>query len=372
MKKEDILSVVVYLLMFVAAIVVGTTVLGDLLTPSQVLMNPYLFAILTIILSVVLNVVALELLHMLGAKIGGYKVVSVNMLGFCFEKINNKWEFSFKDFDGFTGETKIVENKEKTNLKPYIWAPLIGYLTELVVGIFLINLITNNVLRFYGSGIVHAGAALFIVVSSMIAFYNIIPLRLDTMTDGYKLVLLSRQENIEAFNELARIQDLERNSKSPGKIKTFEYISEITTNVNVQAIYEMLSSKKYEEAEKLIDFLLTHKEEINEETFFRLQAQKLYVMLLTKELSETKTYYQSEVKDKARRFIANDSTIESLRAYILIAGLLDDSEAELEIIRRRRELITSKTLKYRAEEEEKLIEEAFAKIRKEKPDWFKA
>ena len=84
MKKEDAASLFVYAIMLVLALLVGLLVIRPLFSEVSISMNPYLFTILVVVLGLIINVIIIELGHIVGGKIGKYDIVSVNMLGFCF------------------------------------------------------------------------------------------------------------------------------------------------------------------------------------------------------------------------------------------------------------------------------------------------
>ena len=44
------------------------------------------------------------------------------------------------------------------------------------------------------------------VVAGICLLYNIIPFKLDSLNDGYRLVMVSNPKNKEAFNELLRVE----------------------------------------------------------------------------------------------------------------------------------------------------------------------
>ena len=114
MRKEDIVGFIVYLIIFAFAIVFGMLVLREHASHAGLETPIYLAYILGAILTGVLfNAILFEVGHILGAKVGGYKILSVNVLGFMFFFDGSKKKFRFKNYDGLTGETKIcpVEGK---------------------------------------------------------------------------------------------------------------------------------------------------------------------------------------------------------------------------------------------------------------------
>lgn len=375
MRKEDIASLVIYGIMIGVAIIVGLTAVQSAFTShyhlSSVMPGP-LFAIIAIVVGLIINVVMLEVGHIIGAKCGGYAVISVNILWFCFYKKDGKTQFAFKDYDGLTGETKIAPKSDKAKLGYYIWIPVAMYVIELVSCIVLITLaedkgIDNNSPLHWLS----IAALLFIILSSMLALYNLVPIRLDSMTDGYRLMLSSKEENLEAYNELLRIEALRQEGKEVGEIKIFPKITEFTANINLISVYERLGNHEFEKAEELIDMIIADPSKVFQGTYHRLLAQKLFIKITTLSLEESKQYYEKNVSDELLRFIANDLSMESLRTYILIAGLLDKSNGEVEFAKARKDRALKRCLPSRRDVESQLYDEALNKVYEAHPDWVK-
>ena len=83
MKKEDISGIIVYLIIIVLAVVFGLTVLQTHASESTLSGFPYvLYIIGSVLAGAVVNAILFELAHVLGAKIGKYDILSVNILGF--------------------------------------------------------------------------------------------------------------------------------------------------------------------------------------------------------------------------------------------------------------------------------------------------
>ena len=375
MKKEDIASLIVYVLMIALALIIGFTLVSGMFRSynqafGSTFLNPYIFAILTIVVGILINALGLELGHVLGALAGGYSIVSFNVFGLCWAKKDGKFKFSFKDFDGLTGETTIAPKKEKANPKLYVWFPLFLYVIELIACVVLYTLGSNKGID-QTSPLIPLGTAAIIVItlSSMMAIYNFVPVKLDSMTDGYRLTLISKPVNVEAYNELLRIEDAQRRGVDYGKVKVFDEITNFTASLNLVTIYEKLDAKGYDEARKLIDKICENPKKISRSTLNRLIAQKLYITIITKPLEEAKQYYDSEVDDTVRRFISNDLSMESIRAYVLIAGMLDESLGEVEFANSRKEKAMKRALKSRAEVEETLYKDAINIVNEAHKDW---
>ena len=82
MKKEDLFTLIVYAMMVAIAIFVGVNIIA----PAFVILgitgvSQYVYATITIFFAFLINVVLLELGHILGALAGGYRIQTVNVLG---------------------------------------------------------------------------------------------------------------------------------------------------------------------------------------------------------------------------------------------------------------------------------------------------
>lgn len=370
MKKEDVASLLVYAVMLIMALLVGLLVIRNLFSEASLSINPYLFTILMVIAGLIINVVIIEVGHIIGGKIGHYNIVSVNFLGFCFYKVLGKWKFGFRNFDGLTGETILAPKNEKSSPKAYIWFPVLFYVVELVICIVLYSVgqSADPSKTFLKS--LSLSSIIILVIGSMITLYNFVPVHLDSTTDGYRLTLvLSNPVNIEAYNELLRIQNLQREGKEVTEIKLFDVVTDFTASLNLMSVYECLSSRDYDAAIKIIEPMLADPKKISNTTYQRLIAQYLYIKVMTLPIEEARAYYDAEVDDKTRRFISNDLSMEALRAYILIAGLLDESQGEILYVQSKIKKAMKLALPARAQIEKDLYTDALAKVYSVHPEW---
>lgn len=375
MKKQDVAGLIVYALMVVIALLVALLIIRPLFEKG-IFAGPmplyYLWTFLIIIGSLVLNAIGLELLHLLGAAVGGYKVVEFTVFGISIYKKEGKWRFGFKTFDGLTGATVVAPKNEKSKLAAYVWFPIIGYIIELVTGVVLYSIFSGVDRAAPGADFCHLIALISIVavtVSSMLALYNFVPFELDSETDGHRLVLITKKINQEAYNELMRIEYLQREGLPVDNIRIFDEITEFTANINLMSVYEHLSKEEFVEAEKLIDDIIVNPEKITRNTYYRLLAQKLYIKIMTLPVAKANEYYEENIDDKVRRFISNDVSMESVRAYILIAGMLDESQAEVYYAMSCVKKAMKRALPSRAAIEDKLYKSAFEIVKKNHPLW---
>ena len=372
MKKEDITGLIVYLIIIVLAVVFGVTVL-QVHARTSTLTEPFqyvLYIIGAVLTGAIFNAVLFEVAHVLGAKIGKYEILSVNILGFCFYKSEGKTKFKFSSFDGLTGETKIVPKKEmveKANPYPYLLFGSVFFAIEAIIVMVLFSI-------FNGSGDQGLGDVAYALltigaIGLVVLIYNIIPMRVDSITDGYRLTMVSNPKNRLAFNELLRVQYEVEQGNADIEVRVFEEITDFTADLNLNHVYALLDKKTYKEAEEILDKIIAAKANISAKVYIRAVAQKVYINLITKSIEESREYYDKEVPVAERREISNDVSMASIRAYLLMSGLLDKSRSECIIALNNVYRAFKHTPKNRQKIEVTLFNEALEKVVAAHPDW---
>ncbi len=363
MKKEDAASLIVYAVMIGLALFIGLGIIQPIFASNaSVAGSQYLFAIVSVIIGVLFNALLLELGHVIGGLLGKYRITSVNILGFTFYKKDGKVKFAFKMFDGLTGETKFLPKSEKSNPRLAIVLPILFFLVELIAAIIIYALISTN----YNIDLVWLSVGSIIVASigGMMTFYNIVPFKLDTMTDGYRMTLFSKKINIEAYNELMLIE----NSGGELSPRVFEEITDYTAEVNLITVYRNIKEKDFIKAEEILENIIKNETKTSSSTHNRSIAQLLFLKIMNETLEEAKKHY-AKISTNIQRFISNDLSMPSLRAYMLIAGLMDDSQGEVMYCLDRKKKAIKYTPAGISDIENTLFNEALEKIKLAHPDW---
>ena len=358
MRKEDFLSILVYLLMLIVALIIGLQIIAPALDDLELVLNweRYGFAIFSILIGLVINIVLFELGHVIGALLGGYSVISVNIIGIAYYKTKSGWKFGLRRYEGLTGETKIIAKSDKTKPRLFLFGPTVMVLLEFVVAI-IIFLATSKTIAIHHQALIVAG------IGAMLLVYNIMPFKLDNFTDGYYFVLLSKKVNVEAYNELIRIESLIYNNEPVTDIKEFDQVTTMTARISLYSLYELIDHKKWDEALALIDRLEAHANKVELEFIARIKAQKLYIYLITRPHEAASNYWFQELKAADRKFISNDLTIETMRAYLLYSGLVTESQSECAfVLNRAAKAMKYRINDYRKDEEIALFTAAYEKI----------
>lgn len=370
MKKEDLNGLIAYIIIIAIALVFGLTVLRNYSPNSGMGGLFILFVLGAVIAGILLNAIMFEIAHVLGAKLGGYEILSVSVFGITFYKDAGKSLIKFKSYDGLTGETKILPKKDAkkpANPNFYLLGGTIWFAIECVVLMVLFYTLksfgqtsTNNAAYFLLS---------VLVVGAMIYIYSILPFKLDTVNDGYRLRMVSNPKNKEAFNELLRVEHAISQGDSNVEIKTFTEITNFTADLNLNKVYLLLDKKDYVEAEKLLDIILNGGEGVSHKVYLRARAQKIYINIMYKSLEDAKEFYDKEVPQNERREISEDISMASIRAYLLMSGLLDKSKSECILALNNIYKAYKRTGINRRETEMNLFNEALEKVNEVHPDW---
>lgn len=370
MKKEDVSGIVVYLLILAIAVVFGLTILREYSSQWDSVFIYILFIFGAILTGVIFNAVMFELAHIAGAKAGRYQILSVDILGLLWYKDGDKSKFKFSGYDGLTGETRILPKKgakKEPNPTPYLMFGTLFYVIEIIIAVVLFTVqkeLKNEIFTRISYFIL-----VIAVIGGMILIYNILPFKLDATTDGYRMRMTSNKANKIAFNELLRVEEAVRQGETDVEVATFSEITNFTADLNLNKVYMLLDKGEFQEAEKLLDIIISGKETISEKVYIRARAQKIYINIFTKPLEEAKEYYDKEVPMAERRQLSNDLSMVSVRTYLLMSGLLDNSKSECIIAINNVRRCFNNTPKQRRKTEANLFNEALKKVDEAHPNW---
>ena len=380
MKKEDVISYIVYALILIAAILTVVFAINPLLSGEDAYLNglpvfnysPVVYSIITIVISIIFGSILVEVGHVLGAKIGKYKIISVNILYFNFYKTKNAqgkdtFKFRFKSFDGLTGETIVMPVTGKDG--KYISKPgAMIYLPNLLLALFTALSFLGYALSIRDT-LVFAPLSLYLVlVFGIMLFYNIIPTKLDSITDGYQMKICSKKSNIPAFNESLRIRSCNILGIDPGETIVFDEVTDYTFEINLVEVYKLLAKNDYSGAYKILDKMYKLRESLNASNKAKLIGQMIYILLIDNVELAKKIYY-SEITSEEKRDVSNASYIETIRAYILISGILELSETEVQYATSRANSAYRKVESGRKDIEKVLYQNALKLVKEKHPKW---
>ena len=369
MKKQDVAGLIVYVIILALAVVFGLVVVREYSGKSNLETWEFiLFVFGAILTGVIFNSIIYELAHIIGAKIGGYYVTSVSVLGFTFLKENNKLKFRFSSYDGLTGETKILpkqKRKKPANPIPYLIMGTIFYAIEVIISIFVFSILTRE-----GSSVSMNNWAYFIIivmaVGGVIVLYNIIPFQLDSLTDGYRLRLVSGKKNKEAFNKMLLGETSVDENDSEENNNSF------TSDLKLNQVLICLNEEKYVEAEQLVDSILEKQnsdKKISNKTLLEAQADKIFLVFINNDLETANEFVSKTLSLHERKKISEEYELSCIRAYLLVSGLIDRSHSETIRTLDKVYKAYKKTPENRRKLESKLFNKALNLVIEKHPDW---
>ncbi len=371
MKKSEAMGWIVYILMLAIAAVVGFAILRPALNNATLPMSSILFILIAVVAGILLAANFLELGHIIGAKIGGYKITKVSILGMQFQKDKEgKFRFGFTfGFDGLTGETAIApKDPNKANPRHYIYAPLLLLLLEVAacVAFMVIGLTLRTNQPVWYSSYIFALIVLTIVV--IVNLYNIFPAALDSKNDGYLMTILNNKTNVLAYNNLLLAQEKMALGEELPETPVYEQVTDFTNSLNQISLYKALSEKNYERALEINEFTIASKDKVSSRVYNNAVAQKLSIHLLVSDFETAKNEY-IDLPLENKKYIADLSSAPAVRAYLLVSGLIDESEGETKEALSK----ADKAIKDSGEEKKaielELIKESLRKVVEKHPDW---
>ena len=365
LKKNDFATFLAYIAMFAIALLVGLLVISPTIKGSS-LSTPeaVVIVVVSVIVGVIVNSAGLELLHMLGAASGGYQILSVCVLSMTFKKRKSRKEklFTFASFEGLTGETKVnPKDPEKSNPTGMILFPMLGYLLEVIVFLVLAAV-------FQSATWVPVGSYVILAIGGMIFVYNAIPAHLDSITDGYLLILLSKPVNRVAYNQILLAEHSENKEQALENLPLYNEISDFTATLNSLAAYRKIKEGKPEEALAIFSAIASAQKGVSKSVVQEASCQKLALLLLLEKKGEAKDYYEG-MSDADRRYIASLASLPALRCYALISGILEESDSEVSWAFDKVERLEKKVTGVALEGEKILLNSSYSLLKKMHPGW---
>lgn len=364
-KKNEFATFLVYALMFAIALLVGLLVISPAMKENNIpTTEAIVIVVVSVLVGVIFNSASLELLHMLGAAAGGYQILSVCILSLTFrKKIGNEKRFSFAGFEGLTGETKVnPKDVEKSSPSGMIIFPMLGYLVE-VIALLILSACLASTLPWFP-----IACYVILAIGGMIFVYNDFPAHLDSVTDGYLLLLLTKPINRVAYNQILLAEHSANKEEALASLPIYEELSDFTATLNAAAAYRAILRGDNDGALKIFTSIAEAEKNVSKANRQEAACQRLALLLLMEKKQEAKDYYEG-MDDNARRYIASLSSLPALRCYALVAGIVEESESEVSWAFDKVERLQKKTRGVALDGENKLLNDSYFYLKKMHPGW---
>ncbi|MDO5329987.1 MAG: hypothetical protein Q4F15_00960 [Bacillota bacterium] len=370
MKKNDFAVFLVYVGMLAVAALVGFLVIRPIVEEAGGGANTIIFTVLFVFIGIFLNSLILELGHLLGAKAGHYNVVGWSLLGLRLKKNEaGKWKFSFGNFEGLTGETKIVPTDIKTSsVTGLVFFPIFFFLIEVLVCVILIAFVD-------GSGMASSTISLLKIflycclgTGGMIFLYDYFPAHLDSITDGYRMITFNKAVNREAYNRMLLNQRNMELGKPVVDRHVYEEITDLTADSNYSQVYVRLDNNDIGSALKILQMTIDWEGRLSDKIKSQAEVMKLSLVLLTNKKDVGAAYYDN-IENDVRSYISELQDGPSLRSYLLVTGVIEGTETETNYALKKAPRILEKTDDSQKGSEEKLLKLTIQRIQTLHPSW---
>ena len=168
------------------------------------------------------------------------------------------------------------------------------------------------------------------VINSLALIYNIIPAKFDSMTDGYRLSQI--KGDVAAFNERLAAENggvIPENKKDDSSEKTIKKPLKFIPEVAFNEIFDLLVKKDYDAVFNKVEEINSHEKECSNKLLLEAKSQYIYAYILSKDPKEVEEYYEKEIPFSLRKDFSNDNSMPVIRTYLLLAGLLENSQSEV-------------------------------------------
>ena len=216
---------------------------------------------------------------------------------------------------------------EKSNPRHAIYFPLLFLLLEAAVCVTLMVLGVS--LRKENSAwqLAYIFGLVILTIALMIHLYNIFPAALDAKNDGYLITILNNQTNVIAYNALLLADEKAMFGEPAPELPVYSEVTNFTNALNQVSIYHALEEKDIEKALTINEYTIKAQNHVSKNVYQNAMAQKLSLKLLYGDFQEAKELYIN-LPLETKKFIANLSTAAAVRAYVLVSGLVEESENE--------------------------------------------
>lgn len=329
LKNSFFVNLIVIAFGFVLFKLVIEPQMSDFFKDNKV--NPILFSLLSLLISFVIYSFKLHITHVIGLLLGHYKIISFNVLGLNLYKnvseinSNDKWKFRLNfNYDGLCGGVNFYAKEEKTN--PYLspLTPIIFYIPSVLIFILLfINIDNIGIL-----GILKNFYLYYIVVSGVLFIYNYYPAKIDTLNDGYVLVLLSNKINKKAYNTLLKIKSNEYFNIQVDSYKYFEELSDFSVEVNLKIARNYIYNKELKNAKTILDNILNSNVKLSKEVIYKTKSTYLLMFLYLLKIEDAYNFY-SLLSEEEKKYIKTNYSLLTIKTSILYFGLIESSKNEI-------------------------------------------
>lgn len=371
MKKNDFAIFLVYLSMFVVAILIGLFAIKPVMDAhgGDMPISSIALVLISLIVGIIFNALMLELGHLAGAKAGKYRVRSWTIFGIKFYKVDGKRKVKFSSYDGLTGQTKVEPlDVQRSSLSAYISLPLIFFFVEVIALMVVINIARGQEAANPRIAWLHVAALTVLATGALVFIYDLFPARIDAINDGFLLMLFTKKANRVAYNNLLAQETAMEEDRTPPESPIYDEITDFTAFLNSLTVYGLLSQGEMDKALPIIEKTLAEDSKASLAVKREMSALKLATLFERPDKRKALQYYE-EMEEDEKRYIANITTMSSLRAYLMVAAFAEQSDYEASYAIDKVEKVLKSSESVSKDIEKSLVQLDVDLVKKEHPTW---
>ncbi|MBE6134974.1 MAG: hypothetical protein E7179_03060 [Erysipelotrichaceae bacterium] len=371
MKKNDFAIFLVYLSMFVVAILIGLFAIKPVMDAhgGDMPISSIALVLISLIVGIIFNALMLELGHLAGAKAGKYRVRSWTIFGIKFYKVDGKRKVKFSSYDGLTGQTKVEPlDVQRSSLSAYISLPLIFFFVEVIALMVVVNVARGQEAANPRIAWLHVAALTVLATGALVFIYDLFPARIDAINDGFLLMLFTKKANRVAYNNLLAQETAMEEGRTPPESPIYDEITDFTAFLNSLTVYGLLSQGEMDKALPIIEKTLAEDSKASLAVKREMSALKLATLFERPDKRKALQYYE-EMEEDEKRYIANITTMSSLRAYLMVAAFAEQSDYEASYAIDKVEKILKNSESVSKDIEKSLVQLDVDLVKKEHPTW---
>lgn len=325
----------------------------------------------SIILGVVLTFLIYNAGKIIFAKIAGYRVSYIKILGFLIDKSNGKAKIKFDILSFFELSLQFTPKDDDVKKNPKLIF-LGGFIAEfilVVVALVLFFVLGFNQVKTTRSAI--GWTALFIMSYGFLTpLYEILPFRQDFPTDMFNLLVTSNEEDKIAFNVVLINKKNEHAGKDYMPYEFENYDSFYKCRVLHANYLDHLYASRLEKAFNVLEEMRYYNKYLNDADRYLPYGEMIYLHFFINDDKGADATYLSMKKDD-KKVVATPVLLSDYRTALLIAGLISSDSEKVKEIEAKFEKATkefgSEPSKRIAKEKE-LFMGAINKIKTTKPE----
>ena len=344
----------------------------EVFTKQRVLSNQFAFHLLSLLLGVVIVTVLHNICKIIGAYIGGYKILYFNCFGLRIENHENKLKVKFSLSLDYLLTTSLrfvsKDEKEERNPLPIFLSGFAGDL--LFIGICLLIFFLNNPQK----GTLLSYYSIYVLLYGLsVTLYELLPVRQDEANDMYNIIRTHNEEDRIAYNLYYINISREMNGKDPIRHDFENYESFYRSQILYFNYLDKLYDNKLEEGLNYIKTLSEVEGYVPDNDKFLSSVELIYLRYLVGDEAEADKLFLS-LKGDSKSSCLKENRLSVYRTSLLLHLYVIKDKQKIQIV-----INNFKKLLYtidnrdskRVVEEKKRFLESYQKVHQAYPEDFK-